>query len=621
MTMSLLENIKSPRDVKVLSFEEKKVLCEELRQKVVDTVSRTGGHLSSNLGVVEMTVALHTVFSMPEDKIVWDVGHQCYIHKLLTGRFEQFDTLRQTGGISGFPRPAESSYDAFVAGHSSTSISVANGLAKANKIKGEDGHVVAVIGDGAMTGGLAYEGLCNAGRSHDKLVVVLNDNKMSINENVGFIARHLATLRSGPLYVRIKTNIGNVISRIPLIGKPLFRFMERTKRQVKRSFYHSSCVFEQMGFHYLGPVDGHDLKEMQRALQTAKNMGRPVVLHAITVKGQGCDYAVQKPDIYHGVAGFDAGTGETASSGENFSKAFGDCLCKLAADDPKICAVTAAMTNGTGLAEFAQQYPKRFFDVGIAEGHAVTFVSGLAAGGCLPVFAVYSTFLQRAYDQILNDASIMNNHIVLAVDRAGIVPDDGETHQGIFDVPFLTTIPNVTVFSPSTYAELAINLKQALYDVKGIAVVRYPRGGEFLPTTAYKPDYKPFTHYRNTDSRTLIVTYGRLFANTLQAVSALRDDVPLSVLKLNKIHPIPEEALRIASEYRRVIFFEEGARRGGIAEQFGTKLAEQRYWGRYEIHAIDEFIPTCSVEDGMRFAQLDVKSIIAIVRKDDEFAE
>lgn len=619
--MSLLENLHTPSDIKSLSFEELQTLCDELRQKVIDTVSHTGGHLSSNLGVVEMTVALHTEFSMPQDQIVWDVGHQCYIHKLLTGRYDQFDTLRQTGGISGFPRPAESPYDSFVVGHSSTSVSAANGLAKAKKIKGEDGYVVAVIGDGAMTGGLAYEGLCNAGRSHDKLIVILNDNKMSINENVGFIARHLATLRSGPLYVRIKTNIGNLISHIPLIGKPLFRLMERTKRQVKRSFYHSSCVFEQMGFHYLGPVDGHDLKDMQRALQAAKNISRPVVLHAITVKGQGCDYAVQKPDVYHGVAGFDAGTGETPRGGDNFSKAFGDCLCKLAEDDPNICVVTAAMTNGTGLTEFSTRYPKRFFDVGIAEGHAVTFVSGLAAGGCLPVFAVYSTFLQRAYDQILNDTAIMNNHIVLAVDRAGIVPDDGETHQGVFDVPFLSTIPHVTIFSPSTYAELAINLKQALYDTRGIAVVRYPRGGEFLPTSAYKPDYKPFTHYRNTDSRTLVITYGRLFANTLQAVGALREEIPLSVLKLTRIHPIPEEAIRIAGEYRRVIFFEEGGKKGGIGEQFGALLAEQRYWGRYEVHAINEFMPTCSVEDGMHLAGLDVKSMITTIREADDLVD
>lgn len=615
--MSFLETVKSPEDMKALSRSDLEVLCRELRETVIRTVSQNGGHLSSNLGVVELTVALHQAFSMPQDTIVWDVGHQCYIHKLLTGRFERFDSLRKANGISGFPRPGESEYDAFVAGHSSTSVSVANGLAEAKRLKGENGYTIAVIGDGAMTGGLAYEGLCNAGRSGNKLIVILNDNKMSINENVGFVARHLATLRSRPSYVKTKYRMARALSRIPLLGKPLFRLMESTKRNVKRTVYHNGSVFEEMGFHYLGPVDGHDLDDLQRALEAAKAMDRPVLLHVLTTKGKGCDYAMTNPDRYHGVAGFDVVTGETPKGGMTFSKTFGNALCELAQTDPNVYAVTAAMTDGTGLSEFAARYPERFWDAGIAEAHAVTYASGLAGGGCLPVFAVYSTFLQRAYDQILNDTAIMNNHIVLAVDRAGIVPDDGETHQGIFDVPFLTTIPNVTIFSPATYGELTIQLKQALYETKGIAVVRYPRGGELPTAVSYKPGTEPYTYFRNADARTVIVTYGRVFSNVLQAVSSLREQQPLSVLKLNRIHPIPEEVMEIVSRYRRVIFFEEGSEHGGIASQLGSLLAQRKYWGEYEIYAINGFIPTCSVEEGLRLAGLDVNGMIAAIGKDD----
>ncbi len=619
--MSILENMVSPAELKMLSQDDLQQLCGELRSAIIDTVSHTGGHLASNLGVVELTVALHRSFSVPHDQIVWDVGHQCYAHKLLTGRLSQFHTLRQTGGISGFPRPSESEYDAFVAGHSSTSISAANGLAKAKKLTGDDGYVIAVIGDGAMTGGLAYEGLCNAGRSSDRLIVILNDNKMSINQNVGFVARHLSTLRSGIGYQRFKNRVANLVSRLPGIGKPLYRLMARTKSHVKRSFYRTGSVFEEMGFYYLGPVDGHDLNDLQRALQAAKTIDRPVLLHTITQKGHGYTHAEKKPDIYHGVSGFDVGTGAPSVGGLNFSKAAGNCLCTIAQEDPRLCVVTAAMTSGTGLSEFATQYPKRFFDVGIAEEHAVTFLSGLAGGGCLPVFAVYSTFLQRAYDQILNDTAIMDNHIVLAVDRAGIVPDDGETHQGIFDVPFLSTIPHVSIYAPATYEELAVHMRQALYDETGIVAVRYPRGGEFPLTPAYKPDGNPFTYYRNTDARTLVITYGRLFANVLETVGALKEETPLSVLKLNRIHPIPSDLLRIAAEYHRVIFFEEGSKNGGIAQQLGAQLMEQRYIGKYEISAIDGFVPTCSVTDGLRLFGLDSEGMIRTIQGGTSLAE
>lgn len=614
--MSILSNIHSPEDVKRLSLAECELLCEELRKKIVETVSVTGGHLASNLGVVELTTALHRVFSVPQDAIVWDVGHQCYAHKLLTGRLGQFNTLRQSGGLSGFPKPAESKYDAFVAGHSSTSVSAANGLAKAKTLAGEEGHVIAVIGDGAMTGGLAYEGLTNAGRSDDKLIVVLNDNRMSINQNVGFVARHLATLRSGLGYVQAKNRFGNWVSRIPAIGKPLFRFMVRVKYKVKSALYHNSSMFEEMGYYYLGPVNGHSLVDLTNALQTAKNLCRPVLLHIETIKGQGYAPAMQNPDVYHGISAFDVQTGEAPKSETNFSKVVGECLTALAKEDNKLCVITAAMKSGTGLTEFAKQFPKRFFDVGIAEEHAVTFTSGLAAGGFHPVFAVYSTFLQRAYDQLLNDTAIMNNHVVLAVDRAGIVPDDGETHQGIFDVPFLSTIPNMTIYSPATFAELNLTMKQALYDTTGIAAVRYPRGGELGDLSSYQPDGKPYTLFKNPRAQTLVITYGRLFSHVVKAAEVLKEEQPLSILKLTKIHPIADEVYRIAGGYRHIVFFEEGAKAGGIAMQFAAALAEYQYRGNIEIHAIEGFVPTCSVTEGLRRSGLDVTGMIKTLRGD-----
>ncbi len=610
MPESILSGIQSPDDVKRLSREELDPLCEELRQTIVNTVSKNGGHLASNLGVVELTVALHRQFTAPDDQIIWDVGHQCYAHKLLTGRREQFSTLRKSGGISGFPRPSESEYDTFIVGHSSTSISAANGLAKAKALSGNGGYVVAVIGDGSMTGGLAYEGLCNGGRSHDRLIVILNDNRMSINQNVGFVARHLARLRSMPKYVKTKTNFGNGISHIPLIGKPLHRWMWRTKTHIKKSVYHNSTVFEEMGYYYLGPVDGHNMRDLIRALQTAKNIDRPVLLHVETVKGRGYQPAIDNPDLYHGISQFDVTSGTSKAGSRGFSQVAGDTLCRMAEADKRLCAVTAAMTDGTGLSAFAAQYPKRCFDVGIAEEHAVTFASGLAVGGALPVFAVYSTFLQRAYDQLLNDTSIMNNHIVLAIDRAGVVPDDGETHQGLYDVAFLSTIPNTTVLAPSSHAELEISLKQAVYDIPGIAAVRYPKGSEPSVLANYQPDGQPFTLFRDPLASTLVVTYGRLFGNALQAAKRLRTKHPVSILKLTRIHPIPEEVLTIVQAYPRIIFFEECARAGGVAQQLGAALLQQRYDGVYDPVAIDTIVSHGTVEEGLKSVGLDVDSMV-----------
>lgn len=609
--MELLSTIQSPDDVKALSHEQLDALCAELRQVIIGAVAENGGHLASNLGVVELTVALHRQFSMPDDQIVWDVGHQCYAHKLLTGRCAGFAKLRKSDGISGFPRPSESEYDTFVAGHSSTSISAANGLARAKTMAGDTGHVIAVIGDGAMTGGLAYEGLCNAARDNDRLIVVLNDNRMSINSNVGFVARHLATLRASSRYVQTKHGFANVLTAIPLVGKPLHRFFSWIKVRIKNFFYHSSPMFEEMGYHYLGPVDGHNLRDLTRALRTAKHLNRPVLLHVETVKGQGSDYALQSPDTYHGISRFDIETGVPEASAPGFSHAFGEQLCRLAEQDPQVYAITAAMTGGTGLTTFAKQYPTRFSDVGIAEEHAVTFASGLAVGGALPVFAVYSTFLQRTVDQLLNDTSIMNNHIVLAIDRAGIVADDGETHQGIYDVPLLCTVPNTTIYAPVTFAELEITLKQAMYKTSGIAAVRYPKGAEPATLATYKPDGQPYTLFRDPLANTLVITYGRIFGNALQAAKRLRSKLPVSILKLTRIHPIPDEVVAIAASYSRVIFFEEGAAAGGVAQQLGAILMDRQYHGVYETVAIRETIPTCTVAEGLHLTGLDTEGMVA----------
>lgn len=611
----LLSHIQSPKDLKQLKEPELRQLCSEVRETLIETVAETGGHLSSNLGIVELTVALHWVFDTPHDQIVWDVGHQCYVHKLLTGRADRFHTLRREGGLTGFPCPQESEYDTFVVGHSSTAVSAANGMAKAKKLTGDDGYVIAVMGDGAMTGGMAYEGLSNAGRSKDRLIVILNDNRMSISRNVGFVARHLAALRSRPRYVRFKNGFGSVVAKIPLFGRGTYALLLKLKTKMKNALYKNSPIFEDMGFYYLGPVDGHNLSDLIRALKAARNIDRPVLLHVETVKGKGYGYAEQSPDTYHGVSGFDPLTGKTPPSGPSFSAVFGDTLCELAREDARICAITAAMQGGTGLSRFAAEFPQRFFDVGIAEEHAVTFASGLSRNGVLPVFAVYSTFLQRCYDQILNDTAILGQHIVLAVDRAGIVPDDGETHQGILDVPFLYTIPGVTIYSPASFEELRIHLKQALYDVKGIAVVRYPKGEEFPVPEGYRPDYKPFTLFRGRNARILLVTYGRITFSVLEAAEQLaREGLPVSVLKLNRLRPIDSDCYRLARTFDRVLFFEEGSRIGGAGEHFGTGLTEAGYWGYYEIHAIDGFVPVCKAASGLRLCGLDTDSIREAVR-------
>ncbi len=612
--MPRLEHIHSPEDVKKLNSEELVDLCGQLRQKMIDTVSRTGGHLASNLGTVELTVALHRVFTTPHDAIVWDVGHQCYAHKLLTDRYDGFDRLRQQGGVSGFPNPAESEHDAFVAGHSSTSISVANGIAKAKALTGDDGYTVAVIGDGALTGGLAYEGLSNAGRSDDRLIVILNDNKMSISRNVGFVARYLSGLRSRKKYVHSKQRTLRFLTGVPLIGKPLIAFIQWIKDKLKRSVLKGTTFFEDMGFRYLGPVDGHNLDALDDVLNAARSLNCPVVVHVNTVKGKGSPYAEQNPDTYHGISKFDPDTGIPLGGGESFSSRFGQAICDLAGQDDRIVAVTAAMVKGTCLDDFAEQYPTRFFDTGIAEEHAVTFSAGMARGGLLPVFAVYSTFLQRSYDQLLNDTSLMNNHVVLAIDRAGVVPDDGETHQGNYDVAMLATIPNTTLYAPATYAELELHLKQALYDTEGIAALRYPKGGEDPRLADYVPQTDPVL-WDEDGHDLLLVTYGRTYAEVAAYAAAARQaGRQVSVLKLNRVLPLSPDVIVGAAAYKCVLVLEEA--RGGVGELLGSALISVGYTGRYSVRSIEETLGACTTAQGLHQVGLDAEGIADfVVRK------
>lgn len=472
----ILELINGPEDIKKLTGKELDILRQEIRDFLIGKISRTGGHLASNLGVVELTMAIYLVFDLPKDKIIWDVGHQSYTHKILSGRKGEFDDLRQYGGMSGFPKRKESPCDAFDTGHSSTSISAGLGLAQARDVSGQDHFVVSVIGDGALTGGMAYEALNNAARMKKNFIIILNDNNMSISENVGGMSRYLNGIRTGDGYLDLKKYVTNVLSRIPVIGDELIDKISRTKNGIKQLLI-PGMLFENMGITYLGPVDGHDVKALARALKEAKKLDHAVLVHVITKKGKGYEPAEKNPSRFHGVEPFDVLTGESKKEKKNpsYTDVFSKTICQLAEKDPKITAVTAAMPDGTGLKRFSRLYPDRFFDVGIAEEHAVTSAAGMAAGGLKPVVAVYSSFLQRGFDQVLHDVCIQNLPVVFAVDRAGLVGSDGETHQGIFDLSFLSAIPNMSIFAPKNLWELKAGLEFAV-SFGGPFAIRYPRG-------------------------------------------------------------------------------------------------------------------------------------------------
>lgn len=615
-----LNKIHSPADLKKLNSSEYPELAQEIRDVLVDTVSKNGGHLASNLGAVELTIAIHLTFDSPKDRIVWDVGHQAYTHKLLTGRYDVFDTIRQKDGISGFCHPNESEHDTFYSGHSGTSVSSAFGIAEANKIKKNNNYTVAVIGDGSFTGGLVYEALNNAGRSKTNLIVILNDNEMSISKNVGSVAKYLTKIRSKKRYVRMKARLERFLDRIPLIGHSMASGLFSFKTAIKNLIYEST-IFEKMGFRYMGPIDGHDIGMMCEALETAKSLGAPVLLHVNTVKGKGYNYAEKDPSHFHGVSDFDIDTGEPHSSGDTFCNEFGKLMCKMAHEDRRITLITAAMSLGTGLTEFSEKYSERFFDVGIAEEHAVTFASGLSKGGMLPVFAVYSTFLQRCYDEIMHDGALQDQKLVLAIDRAGFVGDDGETHNGLYDVAFLQSIPKVTVYSPATYDEMKIDFGNAFYRDKDVVAVRYPRGGEPEIPEDYEPSFGTYDIYGNASADKVIVTYGRLFFEAAKAIKELANhSIDAKVLKLNKIKPIDPEALKEVMNATHIFFYEEGVRSGGIGEKFAAELLQHGYKGNYDITAVEDcFVKQAKVPELIKQYGFDSDSMVnKIVEKTAE---
>ena len=603
----MLEKLNLPDDLKWLQPEAYDSLCHEIREFLIQSVSQTGGHLASNLGIVELTLALHTVFDMSVDRLVFDVGHQCYVHKILTGRREQFDTLRQLGGLSGFPKPSESVYDAFIAGHASNSISVALGFARARTLANQEHSVISLIGDGALTGGLAYEALCDAGGAGEPLIVVLNDNGMSITENVGGMARYLSQQRLRPSYLNFKKKYRRLMSKLPG-GKALYRFTHKVKTLIKHAILRCS-MFEEMGFAYIGPVDGHNITELCSALVLARNAAQPVVVHVVTKKGRGYALSESTPEAYHGVSRFDPESGIEPGGAETFSSVFGASLTKLAEENTRIVAVTAAMTAGTGLEPFAAQYPERTFDVGIAEGHAASMAAGLAAGGMLPVFAVYSTFLQRSYDMLLHDVSLSNLHAVFAIDRAGIVPGDGETHQGVFDTAFLATVPGMKIYAPASYAELRDMLTEAVLHDTGPVAVRYPKGsqGAYIAGGA-----EPIIKLCEGGDVTL-VTYGIMTNVALQASELMsQKGINAEIIKLGVISPIDAQQIALSvAKTGAIVVLEDSAQVGSVGERLLTQLALQGAAPNCAtILAVGEaFLPGGDVQELRSLCGIDAESV------------
>lgn len=613
----ILEKINSPSDLKGLSEEEIRRLAKEIRSFLVQSVSRTGGHLASNLGVVELTLALHYVLNLPEDQIVWDVGHQSYVHKLLTGRREGFASLRRYGGMAGFPKRSESPYDCFNTGHSSTSISAALGLAKARDLKGEGHRVVAVIGDGSMTGGMAFEALNNAGAADTDLLVVLNDNSMSISKNVGGLSQYLNRLTNREGYFKLKNRVDRNLHQIPVIGVPVFSFLRRVKNRLKYLLA-PGAMFQELGFHYYGPVNGHDFHKLAMVLEQIKDQPGPAVLHVYTKKGKGYSFAEQAPGRFHGISSFDPSTGSCSKQKrQDYSAVFGDALCDLAEKDSRICAITAAMPAGTGLSQFARQFPKRFFDVGIAEQHGATFAAGLAAGGFVPVFAVYSSFLQRAYDQVLHDVAMQNLPVVFGVDRAGVVGEDGETHQGMFDLSFLLHIPNMTVMAPADFSELRRMLSFAVRLGSPVAL-RYPRGGEERQIEDRTPLALGKARVLREGTDGALFALGRMTAIALSAAELLeREGFSVSVTDLRFAKPLDEEAvLARCKDVSVAAVLEDGVLRGGVCQQIGELLRKAELPVRLLQKAFpDEFIPHGSVAEIFQAYQMDAASVAAEIRE------
>ncbi len=588
----ILEKINSPKDLKALKESELPILASEIRQTLLNTVSENGGHLAANLCVVELTIALHRVFDSPDDKFIFDVGHQSYVHKLLTARREEFSTLRQFNGISGFPRRDESEHDPFGVGHSSTSISAAAGIAAANLLSGKPAYTIAVVGDGAFTGGMIYEALNNCSEN-ERLIIVLNDNDMSISPNVGGMSKYFSKVRSSAKYFRLKNGTKRFFESIPVIGAPLLSFSKTLKNGFKKVAM-SQNFFEQFGLTYYGPLDGNDEKHLERVFLEAKNDQKSCVVHICTTKGKGYAPAEARPDLFHGVSGFDIASGKIKESkSESFSDRFGKIICDRAEKNESIVAITAAMPDGTGLSKFAKLYPERFFDVGIAEQHALTFASGLATQGIIPVFAVYSSFLQRAFDQLIHDAAIQNLHVIIMLDRAGLVANDGATHHGIFDTAFVSQIPNVTFFAPNSFESLEECFDKAL-DADGPVVIRYPKGSDVKADGMIKCDGFSYSDFGN-NPKNAIITYSRLTENAIQAGQiCFENGIGTRVISLTSLSPLNEKGLlEITDSIENIVFAEEGIKNGGVGQRVCSIFAEN---GKlkdvdFRIKAIDSIFP------------------------------
>ena len=588
MTYPLLGRIQAPGDVKRLQDSELPALCEEIRQFLIESVSATGGHLSSNLGVVELTVALHRALDLPQDKILFDVGHQCYTHKLLTGRRDGLAEMRQKNGLSGFPNPKESPCDTFIAGHGSAALSTAIGIARAKKLKNEPGKVVVIVGDGAFTGGMVYEGMNNVSKLNN-LICILNDNKMSISKNVGQMANYLTKLRTDPKYFHVKAQMETALERIPVAGNAMVKALQGGKQLVRRGIYHST-MFEEMGFQYIGPVDGHDVLLMEQMFTNLQEQYAPIFLHIVTQKGKGLKPAEENPGEFHAVSSIDLShlTDPELSPKDSFSTVFGSTLAEIGDEVPELCAITAAMKYGTGLNFFKHRHKERFYDVGMAEEHAVSFAAGLASQGMLPAVAIYSTFFQRAYDQIIHDVSLMRLNVLFAVDRAGLVPGDGETHQGIYDPAFFSQI-GIPVFAPANYAELKYWLPHLVKDMTGPRAIRYARGEEkpalaALPCTGARFDVLEPVE----GAKIALVSYGAETEEIIAAKDLLaQQGVQADCIKLTQLYPLPDGLCGMLHEYDTILFAEDSVRTGSIGEQLGFALLQSGWQGNYLLHAVD----------------------------------
>ncbi len=620
MPYSILNNINNSSDVSQLPREKLALLCEEVRLFIIDKVSKTGGHLSANLGTVEIITAMHYCFNTPQDEFVFDVGHQCYTHKLYTGRREMFDGLRKLGGLSGFPSPNENENDAFIAGHGSNSISLAVGLAYAKKLKKEPGYVIAVIGDGAFTGGMAYEGLNNIDSNLDNLIIILNDNKMSISKNVGSVPGYLSNLRTNSSYLDAKESVSNTLAKIPLLGKGMRGALVASKTFIRRSFFNTGTFFEELGLIYHQVSDGNDIDAVVTALQAAKRAEGPVFIHAITTKGKGFAPAEENPGEFHGVSAFDLDDipDPDVAPKDSYSTIFGKKLSELANTNNKLCAVTAAMKYGTGLQFFYRDHKENFFDVGMAEEHAVTFSAALAKAGMEPVVCLYSTFMQRAMDQYIHDVMLLNLNVMFGIDRAGLVPGDGETHQGIHDIGIFANYTNTVIACPSNYDELIWWQEYLINNVKGPKVIRYSRGGQDSNTKDYKCTGREYDIIcgENTNKKNLIVCYGRHFTQALKAQQLLAEDgISADILKLNIVSPIPAQAVETAMDYENIHFYEEHVKNGGVAARFGLMLLEKQFKNKFCCHCVDNYtIKQATVDQLWKLCSLDTDSIIRDIK-------